>query len=604
MKKPLEIQVSAHASAGKERVAPARWALLLAMVGAFGLSQTSCSTVSVKANPELVTREGLRSTQVLKKVAGAPLSVLGAFATASSSILEEARQLESKGQHVDAAGCYLKAATEAYGLLENSPEPRGSEAEKALLEIHNRSLARFAEYWVDDPRRFAGDPYRVTCDGETIQFDLAKNSNYPALYFDRGISAESLKGKGVARKTREGCGAAMVGIREQRPERAEEMKFYPLRGLHVPVTLTMESVRKTGAHSRSVILSLKNPMLVTETTIGTRKFPLAADFSAPIAVILNGRNEMSWGLDGFFKADERIKQSGIFLLEPYDPKRIPVLLIHGLISVPIIWRDLVPEFLADPELSRRYQFMVFSYPSSYPVAQSAHLLRTKLADLRTTYDPRGQDPLSRNMVVMGHSMGGILTHTLVADIGDTLWKQFSDAPFDSVPFTPEQKEKAKSLLFFKPDPAVRRAVFIATPHRGANLAKVGLAGTISRIAKMPGDMVRATTGMLQEVPEVKQSLKIPLDKKVTSVQSLLPGAPMVAALDIAPYHKGVIYHSIIGDRGKGNTPNSSDGAVEYWSSHQEGAASELIVPTSHTAYTDPGAIEEMKRILRVHLGSQ
>lgn len=230
MKKPLEIQVSAHASAGKERVAPARWALLLAMVGAFGLSQTSCSTVSVKANPELVTREGLRSTQVLKKVAGAPLSVLGAFATASSSILEEARQLESKGQHVDAAGCYLKAATEAYGLLENSPEPRGSEAEKALLEIHNRSLARFAEYWVDDPRRFAGDPYRVTCDGETIQFDLAKNSSYPALYFDRGISAESLKGKGVARKTREGCGAAMVGIREQRPERAEEMKFYPLRG--------------------------------------------------------------------------------------------------------------------------------------------------------------------------------------------------------------------------------------------------------------------------------------------------------------------------------------------------------------------------------------
>ena len=60
---------------------------------------------------------------------------------------------------------------------------------------------------------------------------------------------------------------------------------------------------------------------------------------------------------------------------------------------------------------------------------------------------------------------------------------------------------------------------------------------------------------------MKQSLKIPLDKKVTSVQSLLPGAPMVAALDIAPYHKGVTYHSIIGDRGKGNTPNSSDGAV-------------------------------------------
>lgn len=604
MKQNPEIPVSANPPAGSERFAPASWALLLSIVGALGLCQTSCSTVSVKANPGQVTREGLRSTQVLKKVAGAPLSVLGAFATASGTLLEQARQLESNGRHVDAAGCYLKAATEAYELLKTSPDPRGSEAEKALLEIHNRSLARFAEYWVDDPRRFEGDPYLVTCDGETIHFDLAKNSHYPALYFDRGISAESLQEKGVASKTREGCGAAMVGIREQRPERAEEMKFYPLRGLHVPVTLTMESARKTGAHARSVILSLKNPMLVTETTIGSRKFPLAADYSAPIAVVLNGRNEMSWGLDGFFKADERIKQSGIYLLEPYDPKRIPVLLIHGLISVPIIWRDLIPEFLADPELSRRYQFMVFSYPSSYPVAQSAELLRNRLADVRAKYDPRGKDPLSRNMVVMGHSMGGILTHTLVADMGDTLWKQFSDAPFDSVPFNPEQKERARSLLFFKPDPAVRRAVFIATPHRGANLAKVGVAGMISRIAKLPGDLVRTSTGLLQSVPEVADSLKIPLDKKVTSVQSLMPGAPMVAALDIAPYHKGVIYHSIIGDRGKGNTPKSSDGAVEYWSSHQEGAASELIVPTSHTAYTDPGAIEEMKRILRVHLGSR
>jgi hypothetical protein len=39
-----------------------------------------------------------------------------------------------------------------------------------------------------------------------------------------------------------------------------------------------------------------------------------------------------------------------------------------------------------------------------------------------------------------------------------------------------------------------------------------------------------------------------------------------------------VHHSIIGDRGKGDTPNSSDGVVPYWSSHLATAKSEKIVP--------------------------
>ena len=77
---------------------------------------------------------------------------------------------------------------------------------------------------------------------------------------------------------------------------------------------------------------------------------------------------------------------------------------------------------------------------------------------------------------------------------------------------------------------------------------------------------------------------------------------MVVAMDLSPYKKGVIYHSVIGDRGKGDTPNSSDGVVEYWSSHQQGAASELIVPTDHSSYKHPKAVEDLRRILRQHAG--
>jgi pimeloyl-ACP methyl ester carboxylesterase len=244
--------------------------------------------------------------------------------------------------------------------------------------------------------------------------------------------------------------------------------------------------------------------------------------------------------------------------------------------------------------------MVFTYPSSYPLVESAALLRSELAALRAKYDPDGNDPLSTNMVVAGHSMGGMLTHTLVADVGDNLWKQFSDTPLDEVPIEEAEREDLRALVYFDPDPAVRRVVYFSAPHRGAYMATKDIAGTLAKLAKLPTDVMRVNAELLD--PRLNSHFKIPIGRKYTSRESLEPGAPMVAAMDISPYKKGVIYHSVMGDRGKGDTPNSSDGVVEYWSSRQDGAASELIVPTDHGSYKHPRAIEELRRILRLHAG--
>lgn len=563
----------------------------------------ACSTVSVRTNSREVTREGLDSAKILGSLVTAPVSLLGTVATTSTDVLKQATHLELKGRHVDAAGCYLKAAMDAYELLASRSEKPGSEAEKALIELHNSSLSRFAELWMKDPRRDGSPgPFEFTCNGQVIRARLSPDSDYHSGYFDRAIASEAVVEKGVVSKDREGVGASFVGIREQRPERSTEMRFYPAKGLYVPVTLTMDACKKGSGDARDVTFCLRNPMLEQTTRINGRTFPLAADYSAPLAVLLAGRNELMAGLNGFMHADKRIEQSGIYLTEPYDPDRIPVMLIHGLVSVPIIWRDIIPTLNSEPGLSTRYQFMVFTYPSSYPIVDSAKLLRDQLAELRAKYDPDGNDPLSRNMVVAGHSMGGILTHTLVADVGNRLWEQFSDKPFDSLPLDAERKEEVRKLMFFKPDPAVRRAIFISTPHRGATMATGNLVGMVSRTAKLPVDLLNATANALTPAVYADLDLKVDMSKKITAVQSLEPGAPMLAALDKSPYCKGVVYHSIIGDRGLGDTPNSSDGIVEYWSSHQDGAASELIVPTDHSAYTSPLAIDEIKRILRLHAG--
>lgn len=567
----------------------------------------SCAaTVKIKSDPASVSREALRQTDLLRAEAGPPPAALANFADGTRRLIENAKRAE-RSAPFDAAAFYLKSAVDSHRLLAEGTEPKGSKAEQVLVDLHDHSLSRFVEIWMNDPRRIGKDVYRFDCEGETLEIRLAPDSDYQAGYFDRAVAALSLKDqKGIDRQTRDGYGAALVGIREQRPERADEMKFYSPKGLHVPTTLTIDRVAGPASDGLTrVTLSLRDPLQQQSITVGKRSYPLAADFSAPIAVILNHQSEAALGLEGFFKAATRAQTSGIYLTEPYDPDRIPVLLIHGLISVPMIWRDMVPQMMSEPDLSKRYQFMVFRYPSGYPIVESAQLLRDSLAELRAHYDPDGNDPLSRNMVVAGHSMGGILTHTLVVEMGDHLWKQINpDTPFDALQIDPRKKAELRERIFYEPDPAVWRAVYFSAPHRGARMAEKGIAGLVSRAARLPGNVLSATQVLMEPGVLTNPQILALTKGTFTSAQSLRPGAPMVAALDVAPYRKGVKYHSIMGDRGKGDTPNSSDGVVEYWSSHQEGAESELIVPTDHGSYKHPRAIEELKRILREHAGIQ
>lgn len=563
----------------------------------------ACTTVKVKTESGRLARDSIASAKLLRTLVDTPVSVVANLADTTGQILGEARHLDKKGQTDDAAARYLIAAIDAHALLAARDEIPGSEAEKALLQLHNSSLARFAELWADDPRRMSGEPVRLQGENGPLEVRVAATSAFAADYFDRLVAAGSVAEKGIVRRTRDGIGAALVGVREQTPERAEEMRFYPKRGLMLPVTLTLDAVSDQPAGAgRLVTLSIRNPLTHPEARLAGRDWTLATDVSAPLAMLLAGQSEAKYALDGFFKANERIRSAGLYLTEPYDPRRIPIILTHGLVSVPIIWRNVVPEIMVDPEISRRYQFLVFTYPTSYPIVQSAKLFRDQLAAVRAQYDPDGNDLISRDVVAIGHSMGGILTHTLVTDFGDRYWRQFSDTPFDQLPLAPEKKEALRPLVFFEPDPGVTRAIFIATPHRGSKSADKGLAQLISRAADLPAEILETTADLLDPEIATNVTYKIDPHKKTTAVQSLQPGAPMVSALDISPFKPGVIYHSIIGDRGKGDTPHSSDGVVEYWSSHQDGAASELIVPTDHGAYKSPLAIEEIHRILREHAG--
>ena len=246
----------------------------------------------------------------------------------------------------------------------------------------------------------------------------------------------------------------------------------------------------------------------------------------------------------------------------------------------------------DPVIRKHYQFWFYSYPTGYPFPYSAAILRQELDAVEKRF------PKMKPMVVIGHSMGGCISRLLLTDSGNKLWMNIFGRPPDEVPLSPQVREYFREELFFRHRPEIGRVIFIASPLRGSNLAR-GLIGSLAAI--IIRDMTlssRASQEMLRLTRIEDAELK-PM-RRSNSVDSLSPKSRFLNAMNTIPMAPGVPYNTIIGDRGRGDSPNSSDGVVPYWSSHMNGAQSEHIVPSGHGAHQDPQAIAEVLRILKAN----
>jgi hypothetical protein len=203
------------------------------------------------------------------------------------------------------------------------------------------------------------------------------------------------------------------------------------------------------------------------------------------------------------------------------------------------------------------------------------------------------------MVVIGHSMGGCISRLLLTDSGNELWLKIFGRPPDEVPLSPHVREYFRQELFFQHRPEVGRVIFIAAPLKGSNLA-TGLLGKIAAViirdstitSEASQEMLRATAHIREE--ELKPK------RRSNSVDSLSPKSRFVNAINTIPITPGIPYDTIIGDRGRGDSPNSSDGVVPYWSSHMSHAESEHIVASDHSAHQNPQAIADVLAILKAH----
>jgi pimeloyl-ACP methyl ester carboxylesterase len=216
-------------------------------------------------------------------------------------------------------------------------------------------------------------------------------------------------------------------------------------------------------------------------------------------------------------------------------------------------------------------------------------------------DPKGEDPALQQMVLIGHSQGGLLAKLAVTDSQDKLWKAVSDTSFAQVDLVPEDRAALGRSFFFQPVPAVKRVVFIATPHHGSYQITRFLQNFLASFMSLPFDLLRLSS----DLPKIFSPSKLPPELRgvPSSVAGMSPKNPIMQTLADIPPAPGVKAHSIIAVKGEGDPKLGSDGVVQYTSAHVPYAESELIVKSGHTVQNKPAAIEEVRRILLEHLSS-
>lgn len=329
-----------------------------------------------------------------------------------------------------------------------------------------------------------------------------------------------------------------------------------------------------------------------------KKIPLAMDFSTPTAYM--AKKPLPFGYLSYmlFPAKSKAMQ-GLYKFEPANSKRIPVVLVHGLMSNTRTWMQMLNTLQNDPDLRRHYQFWGFSYSSGNPIITSAQQLRRTLRAEREKLLRAGQSvEMFDRMVIIGHSMGGLLTKTTMIDTDGRLLKKLLAKAEKAEKLTPKQLDFLKSHgLEFSHLPFVKRVIFIAVPHGGSKFATSFIGRLGSALIQLPETMISQTASI------IKTMFPDNPNKVLTGIDNLVPDNRILAALRELPFVKGIPYHSIVGNIEQADTVGGTDGIVPYWSSHLDGAASELVVKSNHSVQQNPLAIQEVRRILLEHLKS-
>jgi hypothetical protein len=396
---------------------------------------------------------------------------------------------------------------------------------------------------------------------------------------------------------RRGLGVPLVVVRRSNVDR-------PLMSqtgvFHATLVMRAEhqSPETPGRHETSCRLELYDPLRVDTIESGGAAHAIAKDLSAPLVYALQGQQ---FTFLNYFVYPSEIENAGnLRLIEPYQRGKVPIVLIHGLLSDELCWVELVNELFAHPGFIEHFQILSFQYPTGNSFLRSASVLREQLASFRRQYDPERADPQLSNMILVGHSMGGLVAKLQITSSGDQLWDSVANRPIDAICASQSEKENLRTLFYFEPSSDVARVIFLATPHRGSNLARRPVGRLASKLIDIPEQrrreherLMRCNPGVFSD--EIRE--RIP-----TSLDVLEPSSGLLQAIAALPVAESVCMHSVIGNRCWSLLEGKSDGVVSVSSAREPLAVSEKVVRATHGQVKGhPEAVKEILYILQEHL---
>lgn len=477
---------------------------------------------------------------------------------------------------------------------------------RMACDLYNRSLVR-AFRQEDGTLSARQTRWKVLGASMTIQKDRSQ-FRWEEGDFDQFLAADEFEVRGLANRYREpGLGVALIAVHTDRESLLPKPGEYFTKPSTAAATGFLRidgglDTLKTG--QLTATLQLISPLDRTHVEIGDRIVPLEFDLTAPIALSLETSRIYDREFSGFFGSDDEEDYTGLYLMLPYDPKKIPVVFVHGTASSPARWADLFNDIRSEREFTKHYQFWYFTYLTGQPVGISANDLRQSLHSARRQLDPEGDDRAFDQMVIVGHSQGGLLTrHMVVKDVGQKLWNSIFNRPIDELDLDPDTRQLLEEVLFFDPVPFVRRTIYLATPHRGSVLSDGLIGGLANSLITAPRKVSGTLTGLIQRNEDALARREFSSDVP-TAVGGMSPTNPYLLTLAELPATDRVEQHSIIAVDGDGDPEEGSDGVVAYTSAHLDGVVSELVVRGGHSCQENPLAILEVRRILREHLRAQ
>jgi pimeloyl-ACP methyl ester carboxylesterase len=524
------------------------------------------------------------------------------YALAELSYLYGERLEKSVSAAAQAPDYFLAASIYAYFfLLDDRIEPASNAFDiraRTAGDLYNFALWRGMATGKAGALNLTAAVRKLPVGTLSITVDLTK---YPWKFeeFERFEPVDKYVIRGISIRNRsKGVGSALIGVKKVSREAPFPQAVPTSIFLRINANL-VELTAGTATASLEFYSGYDDNLL----KVKDRHPPLETDTTTPMAYVLETSKIWDFGLGAFLGKEFRSIPNGLYLTQPYQPGRIPVVFVHGTFSNPAWWAEMVNTLRGDPILQRKFQFWSFLYDSSAPLVASAADLRDALRNKVAQLDPEGKDPALRETVVVGHSQGGLLTKLTVVDTGDSLVLALTGKDLDSLRLPEEKKAEARRLLVVEPVPEVKRVVFISTPHRGSILSKQWVRNLIRKLVTLPERIVKTTLSLNEyftdDVKRMIDSSEVP-----TSIDSMSPDNPVLKTLADTPLAPGVVGHSIIAVEGDGDPALGDDGVVAYTSAHLDGMESEFIVRSGHSCQGHPFTIEEVRRILLEHLGTQ